>query len=257
MSKDEKALEKAQPTALAANQSDVPEFMRGDTRGTDHITKDDMQMPRLALAQQMSPQIQEGDPSFIEGLKMGDMFNSLTGENYGKGPLQFIIVRSDKPRGVEFLPLEEGGGVKDFDVPVNDERMQFTTDADGNRVKPVATMFYDYIVILIPKNEMIALSFKSTGLKVARQLNGLIKFRGTALFSGLYELSTGIEKGKLGTYAVYRVKNAGWVQDEELYNAAAETFEGLKDKNVVIDREGPEGETTETVNVPNGDKVPF
>jgi hypothetical protein len=246
--KKEESLETTQPGPLAPRDEDVPEWMRGDTRGTEHITKDDMQMPRLALAQLMSPQMQEDEPSYIEGLKLGDMFNSLTGENYGKGPLQFIIVRSDPPRGVEFFPLDDGGGVKDFDVPVNDPRMEFTTDEEGNRVKPVATMFYDYIVVLIPKNEMIALSFKSTGLKVARQLNGLIKFRGTALFSGVYELSTGVEKGKLGTYAVYRIKNAGTIQDEPTYEAAANIFESLKERAVVIDREHPEA---------NEGQVPF
>ena len=47
----------------------------------------------------MSPQIDDTKPEhYIEDLKKGDMFNSLTGIIYGKGPLLFTVVRADPPR---------------------------------------------------------------------------------------------------------------------------------------------------------------
>jgi hypothetical protein len=102
-----------------------PSFIPKSSEGTENITKDDIQMPRMALAQPMSPQLVEGDPKFIEDLKTGQLFNDLTSENFGKGPILFSVIRADRPRGVEFNPLDEGGGIKDFNVPLDDERMQF------------------------------------------------------------------------------------------------------------------------------------
>lgn len=218
---------------MVKKNSDLPAFIKtGSVEGTEHITKDDLQMPRLALAQSMSPQCQEGGPKHVDGLKMGMMFNNLTEEIYGKGPIEFIIVRADKPRGIEFNPIEDGGGIKDFDVPVDDPRMKFGPDGQ----KPTATKFYDYVVVLYPSMEVIALSFKGTGLKVARTLNGLIKLRRLPIYAGKYQLSTAIETNKMGTYAVFAVKNAGHVPDEETYNFCEAVYQDIKDKVITIER---------------------
>jgi len=240
-----KELVKQENTSL----TERPNYIKqGDTRGTDHITKDDLQMPRLALAQALSPQMQEGDAKFIEGLKVGDLFNNLTGDVFGKGPIDFTVVRADSPRGIEFYPLDEGGGIKDFSVPLDDHRMEFRTDENGKSIKPAATKFYDYVIMLVPSRELIALSFKGTGLKVARQLNALMKLRGTPSFAGKYSLTTGKETNKLGTFAVHQVKNAGWVTEDE-FKWAEGVYESIKDKTLVIERDQEEE--------PSEEKTPF
>jgi hypothetical protein len=208
-----------------------PAFLpQNDHRGTEHLTKDDIQMPRLALAQQMSPQLDEGNPKFIEGLKQGDMFNSVTSEIIGKGPITFTVVRCDPPRYMEFNPRDQGGGVKDPNVPANDPR---------NGELPVAVKFYDFIIARTdrPGFELIALSLKSTGLKVARQLNALMKLRNQASFAGNYTLGVAKEENAKGKFYNFTVKNAGWL-DEAAYHIAEQAFESLKDREVVIDREG-------------------
>jgi len=211
----------------------VPAYVRtGDTRGTEHIHREDLQMPRLGLAQGLSPQLMPGDPNHIEGLSVGQMFNNLTHENYGRGPLEFVVVRADPPRGIEFFPLEQGGGIKDFNVPLNDPRMLFGADGE----KPVATRFYDFIIMLLPTQELIALSFKSTGIKVAKQLNALIKLRNAPLFAGKYKLASVMTKNKAGTFAIFQVANAGFV-DELTYHRAEAIYETLKDKQITFDRE--------------------
>lgn len=209
-----------------------PDFIpQGDRSGTEHITKDDMILPRLALAQKSSPQITEGDPLYVEGLKFGELFNSLTGERYGNGPLSFIVLRGDRPRGMELRPLDEGGGVLDFNVPLTDPRMQWGKDGE----KPVATMFYDFILMLLPSREVIALSLKSTGIKVAKRLNGLIALRNCPLYAGVYAVNTAKATNKFGTYATYQVANAGFIADKETYDLATAQFETWKNKAVKID----------------------
>lgn len=216
-----------------------PAFIPQSNAGTDHIGKDDILVPRLALAQGLTPQVSEGK----EGFSVGVLFNSVTEEILGKGPIDFYIVRADRPRYIEFFPRESGGGVKDMNVPANDPRTQFTRGENGQTVKPAATKFYDFLIVLAdrlaadPMNALIALSFKSSGLKTAKTLNNLIKFRNAALYAGKYRLTTGKESNAKGTYAVYKVENAGFVQDEATYKILEGIYQALADTNVKIDRE--------------------
>ena len=87
--------------------------------GNEGMTREDILMPRLGLAQKMSPEI---DPTnqekYIEGLQFTDLFNSLTKARYGKGPLYFSILRRDQPRYVEFTPIDQGGGIE-YDLSGN------------------------------------------------------------------------------------------------------------------------------------------
>ena len=230
------------PTALAER----PAWL-GDARaeGAEHLTKDDLQLPRLALAQALSPQLDPDHASYVDGLKLGDLFNDLTGQIYGRGPLELAIARIDPPRYVEFHPREEGGGVKDLDVPANDPRTQFDKDPEtGESRKPIATKFYDFVVVLLPSREVIALSFKSTGLRIARQLNSMIKLRNAPIWAARYAVSSTMTQNAFGKFAVYQIKSApasgdakaGWV-DEATGAFTRQLFEGLKGKTLVIERE--------------------
>lgn len=215
--------------------------------GNEGIGRDDILMPRLGVAQKMSPEI---DPTnqgrYIEGLQFTDLFNSLTRKVYGKGPLHFVILRRDDPRYIEFNPIDAGGGIKDMNVAPDDPRTQFTTGPGGERIKPVATMFYDFIVLLLtdfnpaePMQNIIALSLKSSGIKAAKHLNFLINQRGQKLIcKGVYELRTGPETDKKtqGVYAVYKFKNAGWLKpDSAIEKLAIELYESWKEREVKID----------------------
>jgi len=239
-------------TALATNAT--PSFVdAADRSGTEHIEQKDLQMPRLGLAQKMSPQIEETASEYIEDLKFGDMFNSLTGESYGRGPVDFMVIRADRPRGIEFYPIDEGGGVKDMNVSRDDPRMQFGPDG----AKPTATLFYDYIIALVPSMELIALSLKGSGLKAARQLNGLMKLRSGPVFAGLYEASVVIKSNDKGTYAVFQIRNSprhnGWAPDEETYNWASGVFQNIAEKKITVDLEEAPLKPLTT----SSDEIPF
>lgn len=206
------------------------------TLGNEGIGRDDILMPRLGLAQKMSYEIDATNQNrYIEGLKFMELFNSVTKKNYGTGPLHFVVLRRDDPRWIEFNPLEEGGGIKDRDVPPDDPRTQWV-----NGEKPVATMFYDFIVLLLtdfdpqePLQNVIALSLKSSGIKAAKHLNFLIQQRGDKLVcKGVYELTTGHDTDKKsgGVYAIYKVRNAGWLKpDSDIEKLAIQMFNTWKD----------------------------
>lgn len=216
-----------------------PDYLKGkEARGTEHVKKDDLQVPRLALAQKMSPEIEPVDSKYIKGLEVGMMFNSLNKEILGKGPLYFTVLRGDPPRWIEFVPRDQGGGVKDPNVQEGDPRTKFQPDGKP----PLATKFYDFIILLLQNDrpptfdDVIALSFKSTGLKTARLLNGLMKMRDADIWAGRYELGTAFEKKKANVWAVYTVKNAGWVSPE-VYAFGENVYNSIKNKPLDIERD--------------------
>src|SRR5580765_4207461 len=133
MAKDD-ALQKPGPTSM----EEAPDWIPSGPTGLDWVTRDDIKLPRLMIAQGLSPEVQECDGAQIEGLRPGMLFNDLYKEVYGKATLKFWIVRADPPHYVEFIPRDQGGGVKDPNVPANDPRA-----LDGT-----ATRFYDFVVFM-------------------------------------------------------------------------------------------------------------
>lgn len=233
--------EKGEATeALAVQQAGamMPSWVEKGTEGTEDIKQKDIQLPRLSLAQKTSKQIEEDDPLYIEGLKFRDIFNDLTEQNYSRGPIQIAVIRAIKPRGVEFKPFDEGGGVVDLDVPLDDERMKFGPNGEA----PVATLFYDFLVLVleedgVPKLEnLVVLSFRNTGIRTAKLLNSLIKMRNAPIYAGRYAVSSDQDSNAKGTYAVWKVKNMGWVTEQE-YAITKQLHETFKDQNVTFNRE--------------------
>lgn len=209
----------------------APSFIeRTQETGAEHLTREDIQMPRLALAQMMSPELVKSDPKYIEGLDFGTLFNNLTQTIYGSA-VECCVVRADPPRYIQFAP--DGKSIVDMNVPANDVRTQFGPKGE----KPVAQKFYNYVLMLLPSHELIALSLKSTGIKMAKQLNGLIAARGNVkLFAGKYLIGTSIQTNSMGRFAVYTLKNAGWV-DQQTYGLANEAFEALRGKVINIEHD--------------------
>lgn len=232
-----------------------PSFIKeGDRRGTEHITKDDLQIARLALAQGLTPQVAEGktghDVNDAEvPFTSGVLFNSQSEVIYGKGPLQFVILRGDRPRWVQFRPREEGGGVIDMNVPGNDPRTRFTIDPENPKtsIKPLATKFYDFVICLYPIDKVdpmksvIGLSFKSSALKVAKELNTLVTYRNAPLFAGIYSVRSIVDPNRTkGIFNNFEVDNAGWIEDEETYKLMEGLYKSLADKTITVDRTGEE-----------------
>ena len=118
-------------------------------------------------------------------------------------------------------------------MPLDDPRMVW---GDNGEV-PVATRFYDYIILLLDCNEeVIALSLARTGVKAAKSLNTLIKVRRGPSFAGAYTATPATESNNKGTYGVWKFKNDGWVSKEQ-YERFTELYENLKDRTINIERD--------------------
>jgi hypothetical protein len=210
-------------------------------RGTELIGANDVRPPRMMLCQSGSPQRKPDHPKQIIGLNELDLFNSLSNEIYGRS-VRFTVIASLGSHWVEF---NEDLTVADPNVPEGDPRTEFTTLADGTRVKPVATKFYDYLLWLVDQNEVVAFSLKSTQIKVAIKLNGMLKMplkiggqliNNPPSWARTYTLETKMESGKQYSWGGYNLSSGVTTPPElrAVISKLAKTFDG---KKITVDRE--------------------
>lgn len=215
---------------------EIPEFLKEYTgKGLEHISKKDLQIPRLALAQGTSPHIKEESPKYIDGLKLGQAFNTVTNQIYGKGPWEIAVVRAEPSRWMEWEGVGPDAVLKDPNVPEGDPRTKWR---ENGKRRPVATQYYDYIVVFLDTMEPVVLSFKSKGITVATKFNTLMTLRRAApLFMGKYTMRAVMAPSPKGTYAAFAIANAGWVTEGEKLKKLAQLFDDFKDKDLVVERE--------------------
>lgn len=216
--------------------------------GFEDLTADDMVIPRISILQKMSPQVDEDNPSYVEGAKAGAMLNSVTGEIYTKDGFRFVPVHRVH-EFLEFVPRDLGGGFKGSHAP-DSEVVKKAREAVGGNWGKISVVdgegagntlnetFQVYGLLVDGDNFAPAvLSFSSSNIKqykrwmtMARsvQLRGQDGHRFTPpLFAHLYQVSTQYQENAKGSWYSY---NVGWSEanaeasrlpaDGELFTAA-------------------------------------
>ena len=222
-------LEKQQNTDLTTAFDEIQgvaerpkSFDSSDMSGTEDIALNEVRLPRLAIAQGLSPQLVPDEGSYIKGLVIGDMFNDVTGEVYGRGPLTLVPVLRHVTR-IEFDPLNKGVPL-DRNVPANDPRMMWIDNKP-----PRATEYVEFASLLLRKGkkpEKLIVSIKTTNKyqkKAAELWTTLVVNREGAIYTGMYNLSSKMEKGKnkegqelFGTRITGVTANMGEIEDKTI-----------------------------------------
>lgn len=225
-----------------------------DNRGKEAIDKSKVRLPRIAIAQKTSPQLEENKPEYLADIKMFDMFNSMSGDIYGRGPIEFVVL-TERKRAMEF---DADNKVVDFDVPWNDERCEFTEDADGTRVKPQATRFYEFVVMLVESGELAVLSFSKTSTKAAEDLEAYQTMRKGPAWAGRYRVSTFSKAYGKNTVGIFKVLPAGPTPDD-LYESAEALYEFVKASQPETDTAGLTGDegSAPASRQPGDEDVPY
>jgi hypothetical protein len=102
---------KAVQTTEAAGQALVPAYgnkYTAENTGWDNASNDDVLIGMVNIVQQQSPEINAEESQFLEGAKVGDLFNSATRELYGD-TVEFVPCGTRK-MFVEWVPQDAGGG---------------------------------------------------------------------------------------------------------------------------------------------------
>lgn len=230
----------------------VPDFLKDQHggQGFEGMSPDDVILPRLGFCQSMTPQRKKTDPSFIEGLSEGDLFNSVSGEIYGQA-VKLIPLAFKKAR-IFFRPLSEGGGMLCQSPNGIDGGTIAKTCAEcpnskfsANGDPPVCSLFYNYPAILLPFFEVLVVSLKSTALKAGKNWNTRMKLMGDKpMFAGAYDLKLVEQKNSKGTYFGPIISFSRFVTQEE-FNVASSLYDTLRNKNIVADDTGLDHEEDE------------
>lgn len=225
-----------------------------DRSGKEGIGRDDIQLPRLTVAQGLHPQLVPGESNYIKGLTIGEMFNDLTNEVYGSGPLTVVPIYRGVTR-IEF-DKQDRKVVLDRDVPPGDPRLKWSrgTGPNGEDEPPAATEFVEFVSLLLQpgkKPERIVVSIKTTNKQMrdaAKKWTTFIDAREGPIYSGLYKVTSQMikgttKKGQDTLYGVFVVKNAGFIPAETPAGAALLDYtkrfhEASKGKVINVARDG-------------------
>lgn len=210
--------------------------------GFENVKQDDLGLPMLSIIQKMSPEVDEDDPKFIEGVKAGDVLLNLTKKCYADkaSPAMYVPCGYQKAY-VEWTPRESGGGYVQahsqaiLNQCTRNEKGQDVL-SNGNLIVTTAYIF-GYMFDEDEKDWIFTiLSMSSTQLKKARQwLNIMSSHKMTQgdkkillpMYSHKYKLSTQPESNEHGTWYGWKIEVGDMVSEPELVGKCREQREQL------------------------------
>jgi hypothetical protein len=248
--------------------------------GGERVTTADLAIPRLAVLQALSPQVNKQDARFIDGAEPGDICDTVTGVLFdGNGGIIVVPVRFRRAH-IEWIPRKKGGGfVADHDGDASILE-KCDKDEDGNMVLPNGheiKIIGEYFVFVVDEatgeSTPYVLSMGGTQLKKSRQLNTILKRRLVAGRDGTkknppwwynsFKLTTAPEQNEKGNWF-------GWVIEQgpdtfdlpdgaAIFEQATLFHEQVKQGRVTArpptDEEVPTGR--DPGNPPGDDEVPY
>lgn len=248
----------------------VPDYLKsyaGDT-GTEGIDNEDVTIPRIKLAQGLTPEVKDGkvpdgalflnvsgqvlaepgNPLRIVPIVYGKEF-ILWSPTRGEGILaraQRVLVdgdakyRWDKPDQTFEVKFKNGPKVKwqtkkyVEDNGMNEFGSSIPGDADS---APAATAHFNYVVVLPDFDNMIcALSLSRSQVKRAKDLNALFKLNPAPIFSRVFTVHSEGEKNDDGEFYNYRFAPAGFVEDAADFEQFKAFHDGFTQKGYKVDQ---------------------
>ena len=264
---------------VVEEKSNVPAYLKeySGATGAENIDNEDISIPRIKLAQGLSPEVQDGT------VPLGALFLNITGEVLaGPGdPLRFVPIATGKEYIIWNPDRNEGiiararravvnGKVRyewdqpnaEFDVKIkngpkvswrtgkfigDDDLDQFGSSNPADPASPpAATRHHNFIVALPDHGNMIAaLSLSRSQEKRAKDLNAMFKLTNIPIFARFFYVRSVDDTANGDSFKNFKFAPAGFVQTSEqfeLYKGLAETFSG---ENYVVDQTGENDSATD------------
>ena len=210
--------------------------------GLDYETSE-LQIPFIRLAQPGSPQVKKSKPEFIEGLQVGDIFNTVTGQAFDGEEGIEVIPCFQETKYLKFTPRAQGGGflgelAKD-DPDINRTTRVGATETlpDGNEL---VKSDQHYCLIMNPSGAPTfgIVDMKSSSLKISRRWKTQLAMLSTtdangvarkpAIFATKWKLTTVEETNNDGSWTQWSVAHAGFVPDKETFLMAKQFRESIQ-----------------------------
>lgn len=218
--------EAAQQVAQREN-ANLPAYIKqrddGKNRGSENVEMGDMVIPRIELVQQLSPCLKEDKAEYIEGAKVGMLYNSVTRELYGmKVP---VIPVFFKKQWLCWKERKKGGGFGGAYDTVNDAHNRIKEEPPNEQELWEATETAQQLVLVVKPDgdtEEAIVSMARTKLKVSKNWNSLIRLNKNDRFSRFYLLFAVDEQNANGDeYKNFGVITGGYPAEEHYRKAEA------------------------------------
>lgn len=250
------------PKQVTVANLNIPEHLREYAEmgavGFENVKAEDTIVPRLAIAQAISPQVTKGDPSRIEGLEVGQFFNTVTEEIYGETVnvtplLEFPSRILFPPRGSND-PIRcstktvdsEGRLINGPITPQGCDLCPYSKFGEDG-TPPECTLFYNYPLAVHTEGGLdpVVFSAKSKMIKPAKKLNSLVRYRKPPMpgFTMILELGTVPQKVSKGTFFNLTVQH-GNPKDvpAHLISQTKQLYTMMANRDINVDMRGVENE---------------
>lgn len=200
-------------------------------KGLENIGKDDTKIPFLRVLQGLSPQLQDGDPAYVDEAKPGMLMNSVTLECYpGSEGCLVIPVHYEKVY-IEWKTREGGGGF--VAQHMSKEAAEEALEEDGHEGNDIVDTAHHYCLIRSEVDEIwlpVVLPCKSTFLSASRGWNAVMKAAilrrrdgsayPAASYSFMYGITTARQQNEKGTWYNLVIEKVSALEDMELFDMA-------------------------------------
>lgn len=263
------AVQEQQETNLPAVRDNTFAPMEGygkdDLRGKEGITAADWKPAFLCIAQQTSKVIDVDDDAHIVGIRVADIYNSETKVNFGRGPIEFQLLRHRKRA---YLPDENGRMGED--IPWDDPRCEWPTEEEKKtwqgkgKPRPEGVRCYDWVVLLLNGDfpELAVITFKSKSFGAGQTLAKWAGMLQGPAFTAKFRLTSQKQENDAGKFGVFAVATAGKPTPEQA-SFAAKIYDQIANKDIPTDDHVDDAPETEGAAAPaaagttKGEKTPF
>lgn len=251
-------------------QADELDFYSDAGDGLGGFGANDLAVPFISIIQRGSPQIDENNPKYITGSKVGMFFNTVTQKLYqGDVGIRGIPCGYTSSM-VEWKSRDSGGGLVGhhsegdpiFKKTTKNERGQFVTE-EGNVIIDTAYYFF----LLLPNEpeqlpEWSILSFSGSQRKKSRVWNAVMtktmrrhpstgKMFVAPMYSNIFTLTTTLERKDNYNWYGYAISSAEPVTDPAIYQLAKQFNAAIKEGRISISaqrlEQDPETDSKEEV----------
>lgn len=217
-----------------ADTKDIKDLMLNDAgRGFEDMSGQDFGAPFLQILQGQSPQLQEGNPAYVEDARAGLIINTQSQAVHKE--ITVIPVRYTF-KTVEWKQRQAGGGFvasysrgeEPTDVVVDALTGRMSRESNGNNLVQTS---YHLVMVKEEQWDKAIIPMFSTQLKKSRRWNSVMaSYRLTdvltaPMFSHYFRLSTALEKNSLGAWYGWVINPAGELDDAGLFLRAKDAFE--------------------------------
>ena len=199
-------------------------LQQGTGAGNENVSASDMTIPRLDIIQQLSPQLDPSGSKFIEGAKLGHVFNSLTGDLYEHC---FVVNLHFETRYQIFKKRQFGGGFEgSFDTDGEANAYLDTNNLPRAQYDVVETAIHKCLLLDEQGNpdQPVLIYMSGSKMKISKNWNSEIRLKDPRAdrFASVWTLSSIGEKNKQGQpYQNFKVDFAGWAGEALATEAGA------------------------------------